>query len=284
MKSLLFLLLSSLAFAASANQTALDRVHNSDHHQASFSFAVLGDNRGGDAVLEKIIRSINHDPKIAFSFNNGDIVTVGHEKMFARYLNIVKPAKAPLLSIIGNHGAYMNSSESNYHHYFGQSDFAFAYGNSYFIVFDTAAKVVTHSQMQWIEKQLKIGKQYAHRFVFTHVPLYDPRKGAYAKGHSLKHRKQAAALNDLFDRYHVTMIFASHIHFYYQGTWHETPFIITGGAGAPLKHYKGHGFYHYVKVIVTGKDVQYKVIKIDAKEPSWLKRQIQSTKDVLDID
>ena len=283
MKLLLLLLLSSLGFASPANQDALKRLHMSDGNQTHFAFAVMGDNRDGNNVLAKIIASLNNDPKIAFALNNGDLVPDGYQKEFDRYDHIIKGSTHPFLSVIGNHEIPWYGGEKNYQAVFGTNHFAFAYGNSYFIVFDSSSKIITPQQMHWIEQQLKIGQHYAHRFVFTHVPLYDPREGAYAKGHSLKHRKQAAALNDLFDRYHVTMLFASHIHFYYRGKWHQTPFIITGGAGAPLKHYRGHGFYHYVKVIVTGEDVTYKVVKIDAKAPSWVQEAIQSVRDVLDM-
>ncbi len=77
--------------------------------------------------------------------------------------------------------------------------------------------------------------KYRYRFVFSHVPLHDPRKGEYAQGHSMKNMKEAIKLNRLLDKYRVTMLFASHIHAYFRGKWHQTPYIITGGAGAPLK-------------------------------------------------
>ena len=34
-------------------------------------------------------------------------------------------------------------------------------------------------------------------------------------------------LNKLFDKYHVTTLFVSHIHGYFKGTWSQTPYIIT---------------------------------------------------------
>ena len=116
-----------------------------------------------------------------------------------------------------------------------------------------------------------------------HVPLYDPRKGLYKKGHSLHNTVKAKELNDIFDKYKVTMLFTSHIHLYYQGVWQQTPFIITGGAGAPLKKYKHHGFYHYLKVVVHDKNIQYKVIKIDAKPLGFIDEVKQSIKDTLDL-
>ncbi|WP_041675224.1 hypothetical protein [Sulfurimonas autotrophica] len=66
-------------------------------------------------------------------------------------------------------------------------------------------------------------------------------------------------LNKLFERYNVTKLFCSHIHAYYHGIWHKTPYIISGGAGAPLKD---GGFFHYIKVTVENENISYQVIKI----------------------
>ena len=80
------------------------------------------------------------------------------------------------------------------------------------------------------------------------------------------------------------MLFCSHIHFYYKGKWKKTPFIITGGAGAPLKHYKNMGFYHYIKVTINSNNVEYKVIKINEKEPSFLQKTILEIKNILNFN
>ncbi len=64
------------------------------------------------------------------------------------------------------------------------------------------------------------------------------------------------------------MIFSSHISSYFRGVWQKTPYIITGGAGAPLKE---NSFYHYIKVIVDGDKIEYKVVKLDVKTVGmWL--------------
>ena len=114
-----------------------------------------------------------------------------------------------------------------------------------------------------------------------HVPLYDPRKGEYKKGHSLKSLKNAKKLNSLFDKYKVTMLFCSHIHSYFKGIWHKTPYIITGGAGAPLNK---NSFYHYIEVSVNNTKVEYKVIRVNAKTPNFIKKAIQPIKDFLNLN
>ncbi len=283
-KFTLLLILSVLTIAGGYNKMMLDIIKYGDHNQTRFSFAVMGDNRDGDPVLKKIIRTINEDENISFAINNGDLVPDGYDKEFRKYLQIIESSKQPILSIIGNHEIPWYDGEHNYKNFFGKSYFDFHYGNSYFIVLDSSDKSIDAQQKKWLIEALKRSQAYTHRFVVTHVPLYDPREGTYQKGHSFHSLKEAAELNALFDRYKVTMLFASHIHFYYRGKWHRTTFIITGGAGAPLKHFEGHGFYNFVKVTVDGAKVRYRVVRIKAKSPGFFQRLMQYTYDVLGLE
>jgi hypothetical protein len=283
MRIFLLAVVSVFAFASSYNQKMIESIKLTEHKQQGFSFAVMGDNRDGNRVLEKIITKINSDKDILFALNNGDLVPDGYEKEFANYLHLIKKSKKPIVSVVGNHEIPWYDGETNYQKIFGNSNFAFAYKNSYFIIVDSSDKELSKSSLQWLEDELRISQKYNNRFLFTHVPLYDPRKGEYKKGHSFKRIKQAKALNDLFDKYRVTMLFCSHIHFYYKGKWQNTPFIITGGAGAPLKKFKKSGFYNYVKVTVSDNRVEYSVVKIDAKAPTLIEESIQSIKDIFNL-
>jgi hypothetical protein len=272
----------TVVFGAGLNEHMLQKIETGNHQAGSFSFAVMGDNRDGNNVLKKIILSIDSDKDIKFGLNNGDLVPDGYKKEMRRYSEIVQQTKKPILSIIGNHEWLWYDSETNYKQLFGKTYFSFAYANSYFIILDDSdEKGIGYKQTRWLIAELKKSQKYANRFVLMHVPLYDPRKGNYQKGHSLKNTKAAQVLNDIFDQYHVTMLFCSHIHAYFSGKWHKTPFIITGGAGAPLKK---NGFYHYIKVQVSGKDVKYKVVKIDAKAPGIMTKMLHSLRDVLNLN
>ena len=290
MKLLILIILitvSAIAADLNNNSKVLEQLSQNNHHQDSFSFAVMGDNRDGNNVLEKIISKINQDNNIDFAMNNGDLVPDGYKKEFETYSKIIDKSNKPFISIIGNHELPwygIVDGEKNYKDIFGKTNFAFAYGNSYFIILDTSDKKIDKKQFQWLENELAKSQKFTNRFLLTHVPLYDPREGKYAKGHSFKKLDQAKRLNDMFDKYNVTMVFCSHIHFYNRGSWQKTPFIITGGAGAPLSHYKNNGFYHYVKVIVNGNDIKYKVIKINQEEPNIIQEGIQSIKDTLNLN
>ena len=165
---------------------------------------------------------------------------------------------------------------ANYYELFGRFYYSFAVGNSYFIILDDANKKnLGPWQMDWLKNELSKSQIYKYRFVFMHVPLYDPRKGDCKMGHSLGDLAFANELNNLFDKNNVTMLFVSHIHGYYTGIWRKTPYIITGGAGAELagsdpQHY----FYHYIKVNVSDSGVKYEVVKLKSPDFELIDRYI----------
>ncbi len=259
---ILFLLLSfyTLSFADGYNNIMLKQIKNLKDTNQTFSFAVYGDNRGRNDILLSIINIIDNDKTILFSINNGDLVSDGFKYQFKHYLSIIKKSKKPIISIIGNHGIGLFENETNYEKIFGKTHFSFSFKHSYFIIVDDADdESISLKQLSWLSKELDKSEQYTNKFVFMHIPLYDPRKGNYKEGHSLDNIKQVQLLNNLFDKHNVTTLFCSHIHSYYHGFWKKTPYIISGGAGAPLKE---NGFFHYIKVTVDNSHIYYKVIKV----------------------
>ncbi len=253
--------LSAAAAAWPHNRLALEKIAAGDHQQQNFSFVVMGDNRDGDEVFKKIIARVDRDAEVVFSLDNGDLVSDGYRYQFESFEKMIDRSRVPIIGIIGNHEIPWYDAEANYRAAMGQSYFSFSYGNSYFIVLDDSNKrELGKAQEQWLHDELEKSRAFKHRFVFMHVPLYDPRKGRYEKGHSLKDIELSRRLNDLFDRYDLDMLFSAHIHAYFRGTWKNTPFIISGGAGAPLEN---NGFYHYIKVDVTGDDVTYRVVPLE---------------------
>lgn len=238
-------------------------------NESNFSFAVYGDNRHSDGRFHHLIQDVN-EKDVLFSINNGDLTDSGTVRNFGYFLMEIKGSKAPILTVIGNHDLCGGSNESNYINVFGRPYYSFTENNSYFIILDDANSTVDDVGIEWLKNELKAGQNYKYRFVFMHIPLYDPRKGTAGKGHSMNNLTTAKTLNNLFDHYNVTMIFTGHIHGYFSGVWGKTPFIITGGAGSPLsKPYTQNDgssstnnyFYHYILVNVTDQGVNYEVVK-----------------------
>ncbi len=279
MKRLLLIVISFLIIATGVKLHSVYQFSertNLNHRQLqlidkkikNFSFAVHGDNRNSDAVFTNLINTINLDNDILFTIDGGDLVGNGEKRQYMFFVDQVKGFKKPFLTVIGNHDIqhYQDyftegNGRENYYNIFGSFYYSFIIGDTYFIILDNADEErFDNQQMEWLKRQLEESLRYKHRFIFMHVPLFDPEVEDTSKGYGLKDREFAEVLNSLLDQYNITMLFASHIHSYYRGEWGKTPYIITGGAGAPLyRKNSGHSFYHYIKVSLSDKGIVYEV-------------------------
>jgi serine/threonine-protein phosphatase CPPED1 len=241
------------------NNQELQKINKSS---GNFSFLIFGDNRDSVETFNELIDNVNKE-NVTFAVDNGDLVSRGDMTNFGFFLKQIERSNKPFITNIGNHELNDNS-EANYQKIFGPSYYSFADNNSYFIMLDDAnGKNVDTQQMSWLEQELQKGQGYKYRFIVMHVPLYDPRGNGSEEGHSLEDLSNAQELQNLFDQYNVTMIFASHIHGYYEGVWGKTPFIISGGAGAELEYPDPqHNFFHYIKVDVSDQGVSYNLVKL----------------------
>ncbi len=238
------------------NQNQLQKINK---NQSEYSFVVYGDNRNSSGRFDQLILRVNQE-NVQFSIDNGDLVYNGGSDELKSFLGQIKRSNNPVLTNIGNHDLHYGN-KYNYYKVFGDSYYSFATKNSYFIFLDDSNGVeVDGKQMDWLQNELNKSQQYKHCFVFMHKPLFDPRTN---QSEGLKNTENAKKLNDLFDKYNVTMLFGSHLHGYYRGIWGKTPYIITGGAGAPLKGLDSQNeFYHFILVNVSDNNVNYQLIKI----------------------
>ncbi len=262
----------SLYFVKEVDDWNYRNLQKVDRPGKQFTFTVFGDNKNSITTFNRLVEKVNNDNAI-FAIDLGDLVFDGEKEKYKYFLNQISKFRIPLLTAIGNH-EIREGGAGNYYNYFGRFYYSFTIGNSYFIVLDSSnGKDIDAWQMDWLKQELDRSQTYKNRFVFMHMPLYDPRQGGLARGHSLEDLDNAGQLNALFDKSKVTMVFASHIHAYYQGKWRNTPYIITGGGGAELagsdpEHY----FYHYVKANVDGDRVSYEVVKIESPDYELIDR------------
>jgi hypothetical protein len=238
----------------------VDQLKKIDRGRRDFTFAVFGDNRGSTTVFEDLVGRVNSD-NVLFAFDNGDLVDGATTENYRMFVGQITASTRPFLTAVGNHD---DGSSDLYKSIFGNDYYAFTVGKCYFIVLDDSnQKDIDGVQLQWLKERLVESRPYRFRFVVMHVPLYDPRVGPRGVGHSLGDPAFAGMLNDLFDQYHVTMLLTSHIHGFFSGNWGSTPYIISGGAGAPLVGSDPqHFFYHYVRIHVSGQGESYEVVKL----------------------
>ena len=243
------------------NYTKVKQISALDQQQESFSFAVFGDNKNSISTFNKLISDINHDD-VAFSIETGDLIDnmFDGQSEYRTYVNQIEHFQKPFMTIPGNHET--EGSSCAYNRLFGRLYYSFTFGDAYFIALNGSHEDgLGPQQYDWLKEELKKSQNYRYRFVFMHIPLYDPEAGEYQLGHSLNNKATAEEMNALFDANHVTMVFTAHVHGYYNGQWHATPYIITGGAGAELGGTDDHYFNHYIKVNVSPDGVHYDVKK-----------------------
>lgn len=248
-----------------------------------FSFAVFADNKNAYDKLRHLAGAVNSEDDNLFSIFVGDMVQNGELRKYMLIVDHLKEFTKPLLTAVGNHEIYNHMDADadfhigrlSYQRVFGDRYYSFARGESYFIILDDAdCYSIDDRQFEWLRRRLEESLKHKYRFVFMHVPLFDPGTGNnYGAGRSLKNLTSVRKINALFDEYEVTMLFVSHLHGFYRGTWGKTPYIITGGAGAMLhgddpKHY----FYHYIKVTAAPTGVIYDIKKYAEKGFSPVQR------------
>jgi hypothetical protein len=230
----------------------------------NFTFATFGDNKGNSSIFEHLLCDIDHDTEIAFAIDVGDLVSEGKKGRYRRFLNQVEENLAiPFLTAIGNHDLN-NGSPRNYQEIFGPTYYTFQEGQSSFIVLDaTTESGFNKAERKWLEDELQKAQSSKARIIFMHVPPFDPRGNGFNK---CLPEQDGKDLLDLFRRYNVTHLFASHIHGYFSGVWEGVPYTITGGGGGRLQGSDPeHFFHHYVKVRVNNGKVGTAVKRIDAE-------------------
>ncbi|PLV60109.1 metallophosphoesterase [Thermotoga sp. KOL6] len=268
--------LDTYFFVVSEKDLIYKTIQNVEKEQLGdeFTFIVFGDNKNSVSTFSKLIDAVNKEKAIAFGVNTGDMVFDGSMFKWQLYLKQLKRFKIPVFHVPGNHD--LADHPENYMKIFGPLYYSFQTGNSYFIVVNNANEDIDAYQLEWLKNELGKSQSWRYRFVFMHVPIFDPRVKKQP-GHSMKNLKKAQDLLSLLKKYHVTRVFAGHIHGYFEGEWDGVPYTITGGAGAELfgidpEHY----FYHFIKVHVTPENVSYEIIKLPTPDFNIIDRTIHT--------
>ena len=138
----------------------------------------------------------------------------------------------------------------------GYPTYAFGYGNSFFIAFDSNI-AGDEAQFEWVKRQLESldRNRYPLVFVFCHHPAFSsgPHGGARIE---VPTREMRERYMPLFHRHHVRVLLTGHEHLFEhwverytdRGKRYRLDEILTGGGGAPLYPYSGEPDLHdYVK-------------------------------------
>ena len=235
-----------------------------------FCFAVLANNRDGFDVFHRIIKDLNRQNFI-FAIDIGDLVSDGDKEKYRIFYDQIKNSKNPFLTAIGNHDTKTNG-RINYYNVFGDFYYSFGYGDSLFVVLDDAnMDAIDSDQLDFLALQLS--RNFKHKFVFLHVPPFDPRRnpedvpkiiGQWVKPeHRLSNLANAREFMSMMSEYKVETVFASQSLGYFENADRSVKYVVTGGAGTEITHLDSeHYFYNYVKVCLVNGAVTHEVVKI----------------------
>lgn len=271
-----FVLACATAVFAAQDQQIQQKLSTLEKIGDKFSFIVIGDNRSGDEVYRKII-SMTMERKPAFLINTGDMIaTPGNEQEWAKFWEMSKPVTMPYFLTVGNHDAHpeVQGSERMYKEQVdlpgNEIYYSFVAGNSLFVVLDSniagQEKKIAGDQLKWLQEILAKSDR-KHKFVFVHHPLYPDKHRGKHYGNSLdRYPADRDALQALFLKYKVTMVFMGHEHFYTRKSVDGIPHVIAGGGGAPLyAAEEDGGFYHLIRVDIEGEKANAEVVDINGK-------------------
>lgn len=240
-------------------------------YNGKISFVLLGDNRnstpfssGGNKIYQKVIDTVNEiNPD--FAINLGDFTFDALRPHWKTFESITSASRVPYLTVVGNHDILFGRSyyESRYtapNPETGLDDYSFDYGDSRFIIMDSANYSFTDRQFDWMEKQMQTPLK---KLVFSHTPpSYGVWKHKLAPSPEVSRRWM-----ELNKKYQVNHVFLGHIHLYDKQNFEGVDYIVSGGAGSPLSHSAGFGqqIYHVVLVEIENGQVRTKMIPIDTK-------------------
>jgi 3',5'-cyclic AMP phosphodiesterase CpdA len=223
-----------------------------------FTFAVCGDNRGGDAVYREILRRAVADGS-TFLINVGDIVHRGEIGQLEHVRALMADYPIRVFIAPGNH-EMLDGTIANYLAIFAPPApyFSFDYGRVHFVILDSSPGDLSATQLDWLHADLAAVPIGRINMVFLHHPPFDPVGTDHIMGHN---REPFMAL---MQQQGVGYVFAGHIHSYDHELRNGTHYYITGGAGAPLYgHPQREAFYHYLRVRVDGDQVQVELVRLD---------------------
>jgi 3',5'-cyclic AMP phosphodiesterase CpdA len=230
----------------------------------------MGDNHAGllfnDVSTIKEIWHMNREDRfqkvpIDFVLNVGDVTLDGHKRHYQASKKIQKLIKYPFVTAIGNH-----DDRELFDEYYGKKEFSFVNRNSYFIIMDNERGKLYDYQFEWLEKELKKGREYDNIFIAMHKPPYDPYQQEW---YNMDNQPWAYRFRKMCAEYDVDMVFTGHKHMFQEEEFDGVKYIVTGGGGMLIEIPEADGGYlHYVRVMVNQDYVTYEVREISP--PLWL--------------
>ena len=250
----------------STSQVVSKVLESNRGNDSTFTFVFMGDNRNGDTIFRQIIHTINQlHPRPSFVIDDGDLVLLGTQMEYDKFLWMVRRSKVPVITLPGNHDA-TGFGRYVYEHQFtppnpetGYSDYSFDYRGTRFVLLDNAKRDLSKKQLDWLRKMLETNER---KIVVMHVP-------PFLESHwDTKYSSNTPNLQEFLEivqKNSVDMVLLSHLHIYDDSVrLGNTQFIVSGGAGSRLHTslHVGKKMFHFVLITVAPQGISYKPVTI----------------------
>jgi predicted phosphodiesterase len=238
--------------------TFLFQLNDFSNSDDILNFFVFGDSQGYRGGLEQIVTMANeYEPD--FVFHCGDLTPFGQENQYNDVLAVLDGFNVPLYTTPGNHDIRLGGG-IRYIEHFGGPNYSFDLGPAHITAFNSSAGNISEEDFEWLKNDLtKSNAKW--KFVFTHIPPFDPRP---EENHTLLNATASTQLISLFNHTGVSTVFAGHIHMYNQTMRNGVRYVISGGAGANLVAEPDQGgLYHFINVTLNESDLTIDYIELD---------------------
>jgi len=191
---------------------------------SDYSFVMLGDSRGGDAVFQRALKLARSFHPL-FILHGGDYSESGGEEETRRFLSMVNQSvpEIPFFVVMGNH-----ENREVFVRRIGPLDFTLESKrlDLTLVAVDNSDNLLKPAELDYLRSRLPSAGRAS--FVAMHVPPKTERWNwhTFSEG--------AAALREILAKGRVQGALFAHVHLYDRSEFGGVPAIITGGAGAPL--------------------------------------------------
>jgi len=222
-----------------------------------WTFSVVGDTWKDTPMLRYIL----HDAATsgdALLIDLGDLTPQGRPEQMADFDRLARSAGLPVYAVPGNHDVAWSKTTAPFEKYWPRHQ-SFDVRNAHFTLVDDSSETLDADELAWAEHDLAATGQPL-RFVFMHVPPLMP----YPVPSESSLQAGGPEFMALMEKYHVSEVYAGHLHAYFRIQPDGVPYVITGGGGEPL-HVPSllGGRYHYVRVTVRASGSEDSVIPLD---------------------
>jgi predicted phosphodiesterase len=226
-----------------------------------FSFAVLGDPRGGNGIFEEIVKKLRvASPDFVVLLGDCSKATEGRHRYFRAQCATGCAMSCPMFYVVGNQDIDPEHFPlSRFEALYGPSLFSFEFQDCLFIGLRNPGDASSNREStdfltSFLDRETD---KYRRIFVFMHVPPPLP-------GFDSKKFRAPEELKALFQQLKVDHVFTGHYHGYARTQLGDTTYLITGGGGSPLEHGREDigQFYHGIVVGVGPDHVSERIVMV----------------------